>query len=276
MKKITIAALLLLIPFCVCNAENYEMIEEDYLAAYEQLLQMALDYEPLEPYFYLNDDGAYYPVIIDDGEMNWKLPRTNVKKFGMPVRFINRMQADTSEFKAYFMVADFILLDSTARIQLYDTQRKILFGASFNKGAKDEWIISSSIIMTENGSGIPEKFIILGRLIKECIDNNADFGLSLNTAANDTLNQIIFVYNEIMKYKWQPKITYRGARIKFMHSGDVDANELKAYYNIIDFIYLNNSARLVIDDPINKLSFRFHFNMIKGKWHIVSSHEEHY
>jgi hypothetical protein len=141
MKGSFIPIVILIVVGCGNSAKDHT--NKNMHLAYEELLQMVLDAKPLQSQFHRTKDGSFYPVVIADDAARWREPQPEVYKFGKPVRFVSKSEADSIGLEAYFWVTDYDYVDSTARIQLFDPVRKLLFGVSFLR-SDGQWTIESA------------------------------------------------------------------------------------------------------------------------------------
>ncbi len=144
-KSILLIALPLLLTQCG-KSDNKDGVDVTMLQ-YQEILQLSLDVDTLQPYFHTTPDGQAYPVVIADDVAAQKKPGPRVEKFGEAVTFITKAEADTSNLESYFWVTDYIYLDSTARMILLDPIRDIYFGVAFDR-VDDTWRVASTYIDT--------------------------------------------------------------------------------------------------------------------------------
>lgn len=143
MKLLAIGSVALIV--AICGNFSHELGDKHMCGEFTLLLQQFLDADTIQPYFHTTADSSKYEVIVAYDVVNKRCPLLEIGKFGMPVRFISKAEADSSNLEAFFWVIDFIYLDSSARMQLEDPIRKIILGAYWEK-SDSVWNIESLYI----------------------------------------------------------------------------------------------------------------------------------
>lgn len=125
-----------------CAPASSDKSFEEKLSVYGEILKQSLNADTLQSYFYKLPDGTPYPVTIADETFSSRSNKPVIEKFGQPVIFMTKDQADSANLGAYFWVTDFNCVDTVARIQLADPIRNILFGATYHY-SHSQWELES-------------------------------------------------------------------------------------------------------------------------------------
>jgi hypothetical protein len=127
---------------------NNDSIAHENSATYEQILQVFLDIESFQEYFTNSNTDDIDQIVIADDEIRGNTTEPNIMKFGKPVRFIKKAIIDTSIIGSYYWVIDFVVVDSTARMQVIDPTRDLMLSASFDY-IDGKWLVYSTNVQQE-------------------------------------------------------------------------------------------------------------------------------
>ncbi len=146
MKYFSILLLICIITACE-NDLDKKMANEN-MTTYGQILQGFLNAESFQEYFISAKARGADQIIVADDEIRGNNIEPKVMKFGKPVKFIEKGIADTSNIGPYYWVIDFVVVDSTARMQVFDPTRQLLLSASFDL-VDGNWLIHSADVQKE-------------------------------------------------------------------------------------------------------------------------------
>lgn len=117
---------------------------------FERIMKAALETDGLQDYFVLLPDGNPYPVyVVYLDSLEWYDREPKVTKFGQPVRFVHQLEADSSGLTSYYQIGDYVVIYDTARVQLYDPTRALLFNFSLAK-SRGKWQTIDFVVMPDN------------------------------------------------------------------------------------------------------------------------------
>ena len=118
-----------------CATTSRTGTAEASVSTYADILQQTLDLDTLQSHFFRQSDGTAYPLTIADDVLANRAGIPSVTKFGQPVTFITKTEADSAKLSACFWVVDYQQYGEDARIQLEDPVRHILLGVAYKRTA---------------------------------------------------------------------------------------------------------------------------------------------
>ena len=243
------------------------------LAAYADFLQMVLDERDLQQYFYHEADGSPYPVIVVDDLLSSSSDMPTVEKFGKPVRYMTKAAADSANVKAYFVVTSYETTGTIARIELKYPVRNVSISGRFRKGSsgwRSEWIeVFRYEHLTEEQMVNTYEDILRLALNEDTLQpyfvRQADGTPCPVVVADDVFSSGLY-HSTLEKF---------GQPVKFITKEAVDSINVKAYFWISDYSYIEedvDAARIILRYPIQKVYFGFYYRRTPAGWHCTSTY----